>query len=141
MSSSFLGRGFALLSLTALLGAGCFSSPSPTPTETVVEIPADFPTDILRYPDAKTYVTSVQGAMTSLGQTTTSTMPDLVKWFNVEYSKTRKDLHQYTQQGDTKIYSFQDQEWRYTVRLEPADNGVVHIITQRVPLASAIELQ
>lgn len=121
-----------------LFGAGCFrgtevrTASSNLPT---VTIPADFPTDILRYPDAQTYAANIQNDIPILGQITTSSTKDVITWINKNYADAKKDLHVFSDQGSTKLYSFQNTNFRYNVRLEIAsDSSTTKIVTQRVPL-------
>ena len=121
------------------MGAGCFSTPSPTTADglPVVEIPADFPSDILRYPGALTYAANIQNEIPTLGQVTASSSQEVITWINQAYPAAKKDLHLFNDQGSIKLYSFQNQEFRYNVRLElVADPSRVKIVTQKVTINS-----
>jgi hypothetical protein len=134
-SSSF----FKILSLCVVLalgGAGCFHQSS-HPTDEV-PIPVGFPDDLLRFPGAHTYEATYKNSLPVLGQTTASTTPEIAEWLNKNYQLTHRYLHAFQDLGNVKVYAFQDEANRYTVRLEmQSDSSTTRLITDRMPLMQA----
>jgi hypothetical protein len=100
-----------------------------------VPIPSDFPTDILQYPGAQTYAANIQNGIPTLGQITSSSTLEVVTWINQNYDDHSRDLHLFSDQGSVKLYSFQNLDYRYNVRLEIAtDSSTTKIVTQKAPI-------
>lgn len=139
-----LTRLLVLTSCLTVLGAGCIhgdTTPHVNSTLPTVAIPADFPTDILRFPGAQTYAVTMQNNVPIIGQISNSSTQDIILWLNRNYPAAKKDLHLFNDQGLVKLYSFQDTDYRYNVRLETeADSSTTRIVTQRVPITQGDSL-
>lgn len=135
-SSSF----FKIVSLCLVLGlggAGCIHRSASTASREV-PIPVGFPDDLLRYPGAQTYEATYKNNLPVLGQTTASTTKEIAEWLNKNYQLTHRYLHAFQDQGNVKIYAFQDDANRYTVRLEmQSDSSTTRLISDRMPLLQA----
>lgn len=130
---SFVTTALALGAGLSLLGGGCaLFSGEPQRTFAVATIPSNFPTDVIQFPYATTTVAITSSSTTELVQLTSSSTAELVTWFNRAYLAKGVGLHSFREENGVKIYSFENEQWDYAVRLEPFSDQQTRITTKRV---------